>query len=240
MDVPLYHRKGLGMLWITCFSITLAFALPGSAFAHRPLFTNTRADDPDSAIRVFDPAVSHVIYAELTADEPQKWFVFENDQPREIPLQVGVPAAVSQGEIQPVIVFFGPGWPDPPTGLPFPPPPGEDVGVITIAMSEHRETFYEPVTGTESFILIDTQLQLSQPGRYYGVVYEANGGDGKVWVGIGKSEGFTWRDVLRLPGWIRSVRQFHEVAGWPRWAWMSALGLVAAAASVGAWVKRRR
>lgn len=225
---------------IVSLTIALVLSFPEVTSAHRPLFTNTRAEDPDSAIRIPDPSVSHVIYAELTEESPYKWFVFETDRPLVIPLQLGVPSGVSQGAIRPMVALFGPGWSNLPEELPVPMPPGQDVGAITIPLAELPHTFYEPVTGTESQILIDTQVQLPGHGNYYGVVYDANGEEGKVWVSIGSSEGFSWRDVSRLPGWIRAVRRFHEVSGWPRWAWMGTLGLLATILAVTAWVRRRR
>lgn len=240
MGQRLRLRTKLTMMCAFVLVFTLTLLLPEAAFAHRPLFTNTDASDPGSAIRIPDPSVSHVIYAELTEGEPHRWFVFDNDNPQEVPMQVGVPVAVSQGDIEPSIMLFGPGWPDLPQGFPFPPPQGEGVGAITVPIAERPHRFYEPVTGTESHILVDTAVELLEAGTYYGVVYEERGQQGKVWVSIGQSEGFSWRDVSRLPEWIGDVRRFHEVSGWPRWAWIGTLGLPAIALAVMARVRRRR
>lgn len=222
------------LIVLAALAMILIFSVGASA--HRPIFTNPRTGDPDYAVRVADPTTSHVIYAELTESDPIQWFVFENEKPQEVPLLIGVPSGVSPDDFRPSVVLFGPGS-EPPEELPLLPPQGADVGTIAIRPSGEAEPFYEPITGTNSQILVDTEVQLSEVGTYYGAIYEADGQEGKLWVGIGSSEGFSWRDALRLPGWIRDVRQFHEVSGWPLWAWISTLSLLVIGLGIFAWVR---
>lgn len=208
--------------------------------AHRPLFTNPGTGEPESAVRVADPSTSHVIYAELTAANSVQWFVFEIEKPQEIPILIGVPSGVSPDDFHPNVVLFGPGWLELPEEFAFPLPQEAEVGTITIHPGEQAEPFYEPITGTKSHILAETNVQFEEVGTYYGAIYEADGQEGKLWVGIGKNEGFSWRDALRLPGWIRDVRQFHEVSGWPPWAYIATLSLLAIGSGVFVWVRWRR
>lgn len=219
------------------FAVLVVVLLAMPASAHRPLFAGADANRPEGAVRVADPSVSHVLYFHLTDDAPQKWFVFDSDSPRTVDMQIALPVAVSQGTFRPRVALFGPGWSDVPD-LPIE-PPRAGLGGYVFPAEEEAHRFYEPVTGTESHILVDTQVELTEPGTYYGVVWADEGSEGKVWVSIGQSEGFSWRDVTRLPRWIAQVRSFHEVSGWPRWAWLSALGLLACAAGVIAWLIRR-
>lgn len=214
---------GNGIVCPLVVVLAVFFVFADVAWAHRPLFAEATGSEPDSALRISDPSVSHVMYVKLTEDEPQKWFRFDNHVPREVPVQVGIPVAVAEGAAEPVVRFFGPGGFTEPVALLA---PGEG----------HR--FYEPVTGTESHIVVDTRVALSQVGTYYGVVHEASGRGGKVWVSVGQREGLSWRDIPRLPGWIATVRRFHEVSGWPRWAWMSALGILAVGFGIGLWARR--
>lgn len=238
MAQPLHRSAQLAAVAVLPILLTLSLAPVTSA--HRPLFANTDASHPDAALRIPDPSVSHVVYAELTDEHAQKWFVFQNEKPREVPIKVGIPAAVSQGEFRPTVVLFGPGWPEPSEDLPYSPPQAEPVGAFTLPTVDRSHRFYEPVTGTESHIVVDTQVRLPEAGIYYGVVYEPNGLAGKVWIGLGSSEGFSWRDAARLPGWIGEVRRFHEVSGWPRWAWMSTLGVLAVVLVGLVWWRLRR
>lgn len=220
--------------------LALVLCLSGASSAHRPLFPGPQAAHPGSAVPIADPAVSYVIYSELTAEAPRTWFVFENDRPREIAVQLGVPEEPRKKVTEPVVVLFGPGLPDPPEGLPLAPPQGEGAGALTVAPDEAPEPFSEPITGTKSRIVADIHLRLPSAGTYYGVLYDAEGDGGKAWVSIGQREGFSWGDIPRLPGWIRKVRRFHEVSGWPSWAWMSVAGLVALGSVVMGWILRRR
>lgn len=220
--------------------LALALALSGAASAHRPLFSGTKAAHPDAAVRIADPSVSHVIYAELTAGAPQSWFVLDTAGPREVAVQLGVPAEPRRQVADPVVVLFGPGLPDPPDRLPLAPPQEQGLGVLAIKGTGTSSPFHEPVTGTRSRIHAETRLRLPSAGTYYGAVYDASRQGGKVWLAIGQREGFTWGDLPRLPGWIGDVRRFHEVSGWPRWAWMGTGGLLAAGSLVLGWVIRRR
>lgn len=45
----------------------------------------------------------NVVYIELKPDDPNKWFVFENDVPREVPMQVGIPVSTVPGVMAPEV-----------------------------------------------------------------------------------------------------------------------------------------
>lgn len=208
------------------------------ASAHRPLFVEAEAARPEGALRVKNPTVSHVLYIQLTDEAPQKWFVFDVEAPREVEMKVGLPTAVGQGDFRPQVALFGPGWPELTDGAPVEPPqPG--LGGVLLPVEESGRRFYEAVTGTESLIVADTRVDLPTAGTYYGVVFSRQGHVGKAWISIGQSEGFSWRDITKLPGWIADVRRFHEVPGWPRWAWIGALSLLAVVAGLGVRLRRK-
>ena len=48
-----------------------------SVLAHRPIFSDLAANDPNTAILVDRPVVSQVIYRPLDADHRQVWLAFE-------------------------------------------------------------------------------------------------------------------------------------------------------------------
>lgn len=220
-------RQSKSQVRVPVWVIFLVLVMVGNASGHRPLFSGTGATDPASAMPITDPAVSHVIYTELTAEAAYRWFIFENLEVQDVAVQLGVPAGMFREGRKPTVILIGPEWPNRPDQLPIPLPIDEPVGAMEVPQIDTPNRFYEPVTGTESWILVDTHVELTTPGTYYGVVYDANGQKGKVWVSVGQREGFGLRDLPRLPGWIRQVRRFHEVGGWPRWVWIGACGLTA-------------
>lgn len=244
----------MGPHWEIVFATAQKWAMPlvlvlvllvcvhGTALAHRPIFAQSSAVDPQSAVRIEDPSVSHVIYFELEGREEVQWFVIENDRPREVPIQVGVPMGAARGMSNPVVTLFEPGFDA--SGASSRGAEialqGKDEGVIELRRMDVPERFYEPITGTESLIVADTHVELALTGNYYGAVYDADGGEGKAWVAVGRREGFSWRDVPRLPGWIRRARAFHEIAGWPRWVWGAAVGIAAVVVVVLLWKLGRR
>src|SRR5690606_13201438 len=136
----------------------------------------------------------------------------------------------------PVVVLFGPGPPEPPGELPVAPPRGAGAGALAVTPSGRPARINEPVTGTRSRMVVDTRAWLTPAVAYCGVLYGARGEGGKAWVSIGQREGFSWRDLTRLPGWIRDVRGFPEVSGWPAWAWISAATLLAVVSLVAGWL----
>lgn len=229
-----------GLVRASLLALASVLCISWTTFAHRPLFAGSSALDPDTAPRITDPSVSHVIYFELESRGAVQWFIIENDKPREVPVQLGVPSGSSQGAVDPVLILFGPGFTDRPEGVAIDPPQGEGTGALALSRADHPERFHEPVTGTESLILVDRRVELPSSGTYYGAVFDGMGREGKVWVGLGRREGFRWRDILRLPGWIRAVREFHEVPGWPRWVSGVAWTLSAVVAVCVIWLVRRR
>lgn len=226
--------------WGRVLLITLLalIGITSVAHANRPYFAGSAAAGPQSAVRFPDPSVSRVIYYELTAQAPVQWFAIENDQPQELQLQVGVPAGLSREGADPVIVLFGPGLAGDVQEIAIAPPQGTGSGAVVLSRQGSPERFYEPVTGTESLILGEARVTLPSRGTYYGAVYDAQGQQGKLWVGLGQREVFTWRDVPRFPSWIQKARAFHEVPGWPRWVWFAGAALLAIALII-IWIVRR-
>lgn len=227
----------VGLRRALVLAVALVIGLSAAAHANRPFFPGSRASNPESAVRFSDPSVSRVIYYELSSRAPVQWFAVESERPQELRIQVGVPAGVSRVAAAPGIVLFGPGFAGRPDGLSIDPPQG--AGGVALALRGGPERFFEPVTGTESVILGEASVELPEAGTYYAAVYDAQGGEGKLWVGLGQREAFTWRDIPRFPGWIRKARDFHELPGWPRWMWIGGAASLGVVAALGFWVVRR-
>lgn len=206
--------------WVAfvCVVGVLVVVLSGPASAHRPLFSGDGGGSPETAVRVPDPTVSHVLYFELTDETPHFWFVFDLEHPSRLPVQLAVPAGVGSRNTEPVVRIERPVGAEPP------------VAVVRSAGAPER--FDEPVTGTSSWIVADTEVELPH-GTYYGVVVDESGRGGKFWVAVGRRESFTWRDVWRLPGVIQAVRRFHEEPGRPPWMWVAGAVFTATPPTLG-------
>ncbi len=181
-----------------------------SAQAHKPIFSDGSEQDPESAIRIDDVAVSYVVYHEATTEAPLLWLSFDATAGQEIFAQLGVPVIDRLRDLRPSLALLGPGLPE--VELPFSMPNG--LGGLVLSSDEvtDPELFYEPITRTESWILGDLETSALQSGRHYLVAWVPSGQTGKLWVAPGREEQFGLEDIVSLPATIKQVRAFHEVA----------------------------
>jgi monofunctional biosynthetic peptidoglycan transglycosylase len=168
------------------------------------------AADADHAIEFQDVQISRVVYHEVTAQAPQVWITFEIEQPQELFHQIGVPVLDRLRKYRPAMALLGPGLPD--VRLPFESPSGLGGLVLDTNEIENPKEFYEPFTGTSSWILREEDVQLPKAGRYYVVAFDPDGKPGKLWAALGRKEVWGVKDMLKMPKIITEVRQFHEVA----------------------------
>ncbi len=198
------------------------------ASAHRPISIGGAYPGPSRAALIEEIDVSQVAYVSLTAEAPQLWLTFEIDAPDELRLSLGIPLIDRLRSFRPSIAVLGPGLPK--TDLPFLPP---DVGGGVMFRGDppsEEARFFEPFTGTESWITVEETVDLPEPGRYYVVAWAPEAEADKVWVAVGFLERFTLSDVLSLPTIVRDVRSFHELG--PRepvvpWESLLVVGLIA-------------
>ena|GEM_PF-278761 len=191
----------------------LAFGLvilSSPAYAHQPTMSDGAAVDADHAIEFQDVQISRVVYHEVTKQAPQVWITFEVDQPQELFLQIGVPVLDRLRKYRPALALLGPGLPD--VRLPFEFQSSLGGLVLDTRDIEKPKEFYEPFTGTRSWILREKDVQLLEAGRYYVVAYDPGGELGKLWAAVGRKEVWDAKDMLKMPKIITNVRQFHEVA----------------------------
>lgn len=191
------------------FSLLIGAVFGASAEAHKPLFTDDAATDPDTAIVVPDADISYVVYREITDDAPQIWLTFDATAGQALYAQLGVPVIDRLEDFRPALALLGPGLPD--IGLPFEVPAGLGGVILTTDDVEEPEFFHEPFTGTDSWILGQIRTNAAEAGQHYIVAYVPSGETGKLWIAPGEEEQFGAGDILSLPATIRTVRQFHEV-----------------------------
>ena len=204
--------------------VAWVFLYGGTAWAHKPIFADGPTADAAHAVPVKDVDVSMVAYHAATQQSPRVWVVFEAQKGKEIEFQLGVPRIERLKGVRPAAAVIGPGLPQ--WRGEFEIPAGSGGVVFGTAGGPEPKTFYEPFTGTNSWLFEKQKLVLPETGRYYLVGYLPGGAEGKLWLAFGFKEAYGLRDWLRLPAWIAKVRRFHEVGGMPRWVWfLGALGV---------------
>jgi len=226
------------MAWVV---LVVIVAVSLGALAHKPIAVGETYPTRDVAVQVFDPDVSQVIYTEIAPEAPSSWIFVETAGPFDLYVSLGVPAIDRLVDFRPSLAIVGPGLPE--INLPgtFAMPGGSGAVLLgTTAISE-PEAFFEPFTGTESWILLQQTVHLPEAGRYDIVALsgsdaaDAGSQFGKLWMAIGTREKFGVRDIVSLPSVVRDVRVFHEMpprispAGWVR------IGVLTAIAGLAVW-----
>jgi NADH dehydrogenase [ubiquinone] 1 alpha subcomplex assembly factor 1 len=178
------------------------------AAAHKPTMSDGTAVDAAHAIAFEDIQISRVVYHEVTEQAPRIWITFEVDRPQELFLQIGVPHLERLRAYRPTLLLLGPGLP--PVDVPFEHPSGVGGVVLTTRNGEQPRKFYEPFTGTRSWILREEDVRLPRAGRYYVVAFDPDGQPGKLWAATGRQEVWGAGDLLMMPKIISDVRRFHE------------------------------
>lgn len=178
-------------------------------YAHRPVFTEDAATNPDTAIPLTEPHISQVVYREITEKTPQIWLTFDVPEDFELYIQVGVPVIDRLEKFRPAMAVVGPGLPS--QQVPFEIPKSTGAKVFSTKKVAKPRFFNEHFTGTQSWILRSETIPLKKPGRYYLVAYSPNNRKGKLWLSIGKQESFKDEHWKQFPTWRKLIREFHEV-----------------------------
>ena len=177
--------------------------------AHRPIFSDRAAKDADTAVMIAEPAVSQVIYREITDKTPQVWLVLDAEAGFELFIQIGVPVLDRLKSFRPAMLVIGPGLPEKP--LPIPVPKGSGARNFTTDNVKDPRFFHEHFTGTDSWILRSEIVAMPRTGRYYVVAYVPSKQPGKLWLSVGSEEVFGPADLAEFGEWKKRIREFHEV-----------------------------
>ncbi len=199
-------------LRIITIVLATGVVVTSAANAHKPSYSNDTYGTPQSAFQVEDLSTSIVVYDHVTCDAPQVWLAFDATQADgESYFSLGVPVIDRLSDYRPSIAILAPGLPMPNKPLPFTVPIG--MGVISVETdSVTPDTFNEPVSGTQSWVLFEETLTLPETGKGFVVAWDPSGRPGKLWVAVGTKERFGPSDLLKLPKWRRATKEFHEVS----------------------------
>jgi pectate lyase len=179
------------------------------AHAHRPIFSDQAATDPNTAVLISQPAISQVIYREINDEAKQVWLAFDADEGFELFIQIGVPVLDRLKDFRPAMVVVGPGLPE--ENAPFTLPESTGAAAFTTTDIKEPRFFHEHFTGTDSWILRSETVALPKSGRYYLVAYVPSGENGKLWLSVGQQESFGLAEWSQFGEWKKKIRRFHEV-----------------------------
>ena len=193
-------------------AVLLLVSAPIAADAHKPVSIGETYSTFNEALSVDEIDVSQVAYAALDSTHREIWLTFEIAAPTRLDLSLGLPVIERLLEYRPSLAVIGPGLP--PIDLPFEAPATGGFLFETESIGKPR-FFHEPFTGTDSWILLEASVDLSQPGAYYVVAWAPIELADKLWVAIGTREQFGFGDLLSFGTIIQEVRDFHEIAPRP-------------------------
>ena len=167
-----------------------------SAQAHRPIFSQKSATDPNTAVLITQPHISQVIYREITEQAKQVWLAFDAKAGFELFIQIGVPVLERLKDFRPAMLVVGPGLLEGDFPIELPKSAGA-VAFPTDGVEEPR-FFHEHFTGTDSWILGTETAVLPKSGRYYLVAYVPSGRRGNCGYPSERRNPLVWRSGQNL------------------------------------------
>jgi len=190
--------------------IILLFVLCLPVQAHRPIFGEKAATDPNTAVLITQPAISQVIYRKVTKESKQVWLAFDVKEGFELFMQIGVPVLDHLKGFRPAMLVAGPGLPKGDFQVELP----NEIGAKDFPTDSIKEPrfFHEHFTGTDSWILRSQTVVLPKSGRYYVVAYVPSGQNGKLWLSVGRKEAFGVAEWAKFGEWKKRIRKFHEAS----------------------------
>ncbi|WP_448376419.1 hypothetical protein [Fervidobacterium sp.] len=216
-----YMKKHISFLISIVFSVLI--------FSHAPIVSNMSGADIYNAIPINDIQISQVLYKVLEKDSSFVWLTFQAKKGDSLYFQIGTPKTDKYKELKPAVAIVGPGLPRT-NDLPFEIPDG--MGALLFESTDQPQAFYEPVTDTNSWIHITKMITLPETGKYYIVGYfPPNGQAGNLFIAVGKTERFTWGDIVNVFKILPEIRAFYGLSGLPGWMnvviGLSLIGLLA-------------
>ena len=183
-----------------------------NAQAHKPSYGGEWASS-ETAFEVEDPAISIVVYREVTCDQPELWLTFDATAGDDVWVQLGTPVIDRLEQYRPSMAILAPGLPQLDADeVPFEIPAGLG-GIVYSGVGEPTE-FFEPFTGTSSWILAEDWVETPESGESYLVAWDPGRQTGKLWLAMGVIEDFSDVDWSEAANWGEDVNNFHETGAY--------------------------
>jgi MYXO-CTERM domain-containing protein len=160
---------------------------------------------PETAFEIEDVDKSIVLYDAVECGAEQLWMRFDASQSENLFLQLGVPEIERLRDYRPSIAVLAEGLPA--VDVPFDLPAGYGGVVFSTEGQPADSMFFEPFTGTSSWVHVEEWLALPDQGIGYIVAWTPSGMTGKQWVAVGTVEDFSGG----IPVPLEDVQAFHEI-----------------------------
>jgi hypothetical protein len=180
----------------TLLLLLILLALIEGVAAHAPLSGEVDNESLDNALVLTDPLKSWVIYKELHTAGEANYYRFDLEQNAHLTASLLIPTA-EKDIFLPGLIIMGPGIPDqgtPPSYVQVP----NGTHVMVIQREIPKKAYYEPFTPASSYKVIDLEMNVTEKGTYYLVIFDSSSG-GKYSLAIGYKEEFTVNEWLLIP-----------------------------------------
>jgi hypothetical protein len=183
---------------ILSFLLLLIVLLPivYGVSAHAPLSGEVDNENLDKALVLTDPLKSWVIYKELHTAGEANYYKFDLDQNQHITANLLIPIS-EKDTFLPGLIIMGPGIPNNGTAPSYVQVPN-GTHVMVIEGKKPTKASYEPFTPASSYFIVDVEMNVTEKGTYYLVVFDSSSG-GKYSLAIGYKEEFTVSEWLLIP-----------------------------------------
>ena len=174
--------------------------------AHIPFITGTKHSDFSKAFKLRDIETSSAIYQVHTSKNPESYIAFDGGEGERLHMHLGVPVIEGLEKFRPSVHVIPPSVP-----VQHWSEPRFRARVESFETDEIVPTFFhEPFTKTNSWVLLKTEVTLTENGEYFIVSRSESHEQGKLWVAIGYKERFGLSNWTSVPATIMEVRSFHQ------------------------------
>ena len=170
--------------------------IPITTEAHFPLIAGDKHHNKNNALTIEKIHISKVMYQSISKAKPESWINFEVSAETNLDIEIGLPKLDSLKNFRPTVEIIT--------------PENESIFIHTSKIN-NPESFHEPYTDTESWILIRQSMKLRSTGTYFIKSFSTTKDSGKLWIAVGKEESFGVGELTKLVSIRGSVREFHEL-----------------------------
>ena len=170
--------------------------IPITTEAHFPLIAGDKHHNKNNALTIEKIHISKVMYQSISKAKPESWINFEVSAETNLDIEIGLPKLDRLKNFRPTVEIIT--------------PENESIFIHTSKI-HNPESFHEPYTDTESWILIRQSLKLHSTGTYFIKSFSTSEDGGKLWIAVGKEESFGVGELTKLVSIRQSVREFHEL-----------------------------
>jgi hypothetical protein len=169
------------------FSVASFLLFVPWVLAHTPLKPSHENESLATAYTISDPAKSWAVYSELHEGEEAQYYRLNMEKGERLRAMLFIPISERDG-FTPGLVVMGPGITSQDTVPSYVEAPGEGGKMLLEGQLPIKPT-YEPFTPSSYYYIAELNLDVSETGTYYLVVYEASRG-GRYGVAAGYREEF--------------------------------------------------